>query len=96
MTRRYQEPGFGVFWHASARPGFQRGMERVAERIFRRRHIMRARSKKGYEPAVGISYHLFDRMMCIHGRFSTHQWNIRADLEHSAGHSRATRSPFER
>jgi len=31
MTRRYQKPGLGVFWHAGARPGFQRGMERVAE-----------------------------------------------------------------
>ena len=47
-----EQPGHGVIGHAGARPRLERGEQRVAERVFRARHIAPARGEVREQPSV--------------------------------------------
>ena len=64
--RHGQQPRLGLLRHAVERPGFERSFKCVGERVFRRRHVVRARGEKGDEPTMGVTRRLLDRAARVH------------------------------
>ena len=64
-ARHGQQPSLRVGRRAVLRPAFQRGEQRLAQRILRSHEVARARGQQGHEPAVGVPRRPLDRRSCV-------------------------------
>lgn len=64
-TRDAQQPRFGFFWNAAARPVLQRGEEGLGERVLDRCHVARTYGKEGDQPLPRIARGPLDGVVYI-------------------------------
>src|SRR5216684_4441102 len=61
VTRRRQQPGLRILWHAVSRPGHECRYQRIAEGVLSAGHVARVRGKVCHQTAVGLAGHPLDR-----------------------------------